>query len=160
MPPPPCDIVVFGATSFVGQILTRYLFDEFGLDGELRWAAAGRSLPKLEEVRGSLGRGAGKLPLVQADAGDEASLRKLCRGARVVVSTVGPYALYGETLVRVCAETCLLYTSGSTVGLPHLSGRPHLWLLPVPAVRTHPAGRRGLHPVRLISRLSGSDSRR
>ena len=105
MPPPPCDVVVFGATSFVGQILTRYLFDEFGLDGELRWAAAGRSLPKLEEVRGSLGRGAGKLPLLQADAGDEASLRKLCRGARVVVSTVGPYALYGETLVRVCAET-------------------------------------------------------
>ena len=41
-----CDVVVFGATSFVGQILTRYLFDEFGLDGELRWAAAGRSLPK------------------------------------------------------------------------------------------------------------------
>ena len=56
-------VVVFGATSFVDQILTRYLFDEFGLDGKLRWAAAGRSLPKLEEVRKSLGRGGGKLVL-------------------------------------------------------------------------------------------------
>ena len=100
-----CDVVVFGATSFVGQILTRYLFEEFGLGGKLHWAAAGRSLRKLEELRNSLGKGAGKLPLIQADAGDEASLRKLCRSARVIVSTVGPYALYGEPLVRVCAET-------------------------------------------------------
>ena len=101
----PYDVVVFGATSFVGQILTRYLFEEFGLDGKLRWAAAGRSLPKLEELRKSLGKGAGKLQLLQADAGDEPSLRQLCKGTRVIVSTVGPYALYGEPLVRVCAET-------------------------------------------------------
>jgi short subunit dehydrogenase-like uncharacterized protein len=101
----PYDVVVFGATSFVGQILARYLFEEFGLDGKLHWAAAGRSLPKLEELRKSLGKGAGKLTLLQADAGDETSLQKLCRSARVIVSTVGPYALYGEPLVRVCAET-------------------------------------------------------
>jgi short subunit dehydrogenase-like uncharacterized protein len=100
-----CDVIVFGATSFVGQILTRYLFEEFGVDRELSWAAAGRSLPKLEELRKSLGRGSSRLELLQADAGDEASLRKLCQRARVVVSTVGPYALYGEPLVRVCAET-------------------------------------------------------
>jgi short subunit dehydrogenase-like uncharacterized protein len=101
----PYDVVVFGATSFVGQILTRYLFEQFGLEGDLSWAAAGRSTAKLEEVRKSLGRGGGKLALLQADAGDEASLRRLCKNARVVVSTVGPYALYGEPLVRVCAET-------------------------------------------------------
>jgi short subunit dehydrogenase-like uncharacterized protein len=99
------DVVVFGATSFVGQILSQYLLDEFGLDGALRWAAAGRSVQKLETLRASLGRGAEKLQLLQADAADEAALRKLCKGARVIVSTVGPYALYGEPLVRVCAET-------------------------------------------------------
>lgn len=99
------DVVVFGATSFVGQILAQYLWDEFGLGGGLHWAAAGRSLPKLETVRRALGRGAEELSLLQADAADEAALRKLCKGARVVVSTVGPYALYGEPLVRVCAET-------------------------------------------------------
>jgi short subunit dehydrogenase-like uncharacterized protein len=101
----PYDVVVFGATSFVGQILARYLFEEFGLDGKLRWAAAGRSLAKLEAVRKSLGNGAGKLQLLQADASDEASLQQLCRSARVIVSTVGPYALFGEPLVRVCART-------------------------------------------------------
>jgi len=101
----PHDIVVFGATSFVGQILVRYLYDEFGVDRDLDWAAAGRSLPKLEAVRKALGRGGAKVELIQADAADEPALRALCKSARVVVSTVGPYALYGEPLVRVCAET-------------------------------------------------------
>jgi short subunit dehydrogenase-like uncharacterized protein len=45
------------------------------------------------------------LPLLVADAADEAALRHLCNGTRVVISTVGPYALYGEPLVKVCAET-------------------------------------------------------
>ena len=99
------DIVVFGATSFVGQILVRYLYDEFGVDRDLDWAAAGRSLPKLEAVRKALGRGGSKVELIQADAADEPALRALCKSARVVVSTVGPYALYGEPLVRVCTET-------------------------------------------------------
>lgn len=102
---PRYDVVVFGATSFVGQILTHYLFDTFGIDGDLRWAAAGRSKAKLESVRSALGRGAGRLPLLVADASDAASLHRLCSQARVIVSTVGPYALYGEPLVQACVET-------------------------------------------------------
>lgn len=99
------DLIVFGATSFVGAILSRYLFEQFGVDGELKWALAGRSSGKLEQLRDSLGTGAEKLPIVIADAGDEDSLRKLCDQTRVVISTVGPYALYGEPLVKVCAQT-------------------------------------------------------
>jgi short subunit dehydrogenase-like uncharacterized protein len=105
MSKPAFDVVIFGATSFVGQILARYMFEQFGVGGELRWAAAGRSRSKLEQVRQGLGRGAGKLELRVADAGDEASLRSLCADARVIVSTVGPYALHGEPLVRACAES-------------------------------------------------------
>jgi len=86
------DLVVFGATSFVGKILCRYLLEEFGTRGELKWAAAGRSNAKLEALRSSLGAQAAALPLVIADAADEASLRELCASTRVVVSTVGPYA--------------------------------------------------------------------
>jgi short subunit dehydrogenase-like uncharacterized protein len=71
----------------------------------MKWGAAGRSKAKLEELRSSLGAKAGTLPLVVADAADEASLRKLCASTRVVVSTVGPYALYGELLVKACAES-------------------------------------------------------
>jgi len=99
------DVIVFGATSFVGQILCRYMLRQFGLGGELRWAAAGRSQQKLEQLRKSLGKPAARLPLITADAGDEASLRELCAQGRVIVSTVGPYALYGEPLVKVCAAT-------------------------------------------------------
>jgi short subunit dehydrogenase-like uncharacterized protein len=102
---PSHDLVAFGAASFVGKILCRYMAEEFGAQGPMKWAAAGRSKAKLEELRASLGTKAETLPLVVADAADEASLRKLCASTRVVVSTVGPYALYGEPLVRACAES-------------------------------------------------------
>ncbi len=114
------DVIVFGATSFVGQILCRYLLEQFGVADagtgtgsgagarskeKLRWAAAGRSLEKLEALRASLGSAATDLPLQVADAADETALRALCVQTRVLVSTVGPYALYGEPLVKVCCET-------------------------------------------------------
>lgn len=105
MSTPSHDLIVFGATSFVGQILTRYLAEHYGTHGSLKWAIAGRSEAKLAELRNSLGLAAGKLPLLVADAADEPALRRLCTSTRVVVSTVGPYALYGEPLVRACAAT-------------------------------------------------------
>jgi short subunit dehydrogenase-like uncharacterized protein len=105
IPAPQYDIIVFGATSFVGQILCRYLLEQFGLRRQIKWAAAGRSHAKLLELRAALGAKAKQLPLIVADAADEASLQALCAQTRVVVSTVGPYALFGEPLVKVCAES-------------------------------------------------------
>ena len=105
MSSPSHDLIVFGATSFVGQILTRYLAETFGTHGRLKWAIAGRSESKLAGLRNSLGLAAGKLPLVVADAADEPALRRMCKSTRVVISTVGPYALYGGPLVKTCAET-------------------------------------------------------
>jgi short subunit dehydrogenase-like uncharacterized protein len=99
----PYDVAVFGATSFVGKLLCRYLASHSGPAG-LTWAAAGRSLEKLEQVRGSLDAKAAGVPLIVADAHDGASLAAMCAQARVVVSTVGPYALYGEPLIKACAE--------------------------------------------------------
>ncbi|RQT81821.1 saccharopine dehydrogenase family protein [Burkholderia cepacia] len=106
MTQPTHDLVVFGATSFVGQILARYLSEYLSGSGEtLRWAIAGRSEAKLRQVRDTLGAAGQSVPIIVADAADEAQLRALCAQTRVVVSTVGPYALYGEPLVKVCAET-------------------------------------------------------
>lgn len=99
------DLIIFGATSFVGEILCRYLVSEYGMAGRLKWAAAGRSRKKLETLRSQLGKEAGLLTLLTADAADDAALKRLCEQTRVIISTVGPYALYGEPLVRVCAET-------------------------------------------------------
>ncbi len=107
MTTPSYTLIVFGATSFVGQILCRYLLDEFG--DSLSWAAAGRSRSKLEQLRRDLGERAAGLPLIIAESSDEASLRDMCDQAGVIVSTVGPYALYGEPLVKVCAESGTYY---------------------------------------------------
>jgi short subunit dehydrogenase-like uncharacterized protein len=97
-------VVLFGATGFVGQIVARHLFRRHGAGRELRWAIAGRSEKKLKAVRAGLGAGAENLPLVVADANDDAALKALCADTRVVASTVGPYALHGSILVRACAE--------------------------------------------------------
>jgi short subunit dehydrogenase-like uncharacterized protein len=99
---PKFDIVIFGATSFVGQILTRYMLAQFPIEGELKWAIAGRSQNKLNELKQSLGIAGEPLDILVADAADENSLHELCSATRVVISTVGPYALYGEPLVKTC----------------------------------------------------------
>ena len=101
----PFQIVVFGATSFVGQIICQYLTDTYGVDGEVKWAAAGRNLDKLNEVKATLGGAASNLTLLQADANDPKQLAALCDKAGVILSTVGPYALYGEPMVKACVET-------------------------------------------------------
>jgi len=98
------DLVIYGASSFVGQILTEYLYEHIGLTRKVKWAIAGRSEAKLTKLRSSLGEGAAKLPIIIADSHDEAGLRDMCERSRVIVSTVGPYALYGELLVKVCTE--------------------------------------------------------
>ena len=98
------DIIVFGATSFVGRILVRYLLDRHGAaDGGLRWAIAGRSASRLEALKAELG--SPSLATIVVDAADAEGLRKLCAATGVVVSTVGPYALHGEPLVAACAAT-------------------------------------------------------
>ncbi len=104
MPQPTYHIVVFGATSFVGQILSRYLLQRHGVGGQVNWALAGRSRSKLQQLQAELGHGADKIPLIIADADDENALRAMCASTQVIVSTVGPYALYGSPLVKVCAE--------------------------------------------------------
>ncbi len=99
------DIVIWGATGFTGRLVMAYMAKTYGVDGEIKWAVAGRNAVKLAEVkREVLGAEAEKLPEVIADSNDEASLRALVSGTKVVCTTVGPYALYGSTLVALCAE--------------------------------------------------------
>lgn len=99
------DVVVYGATSFVGRLLAQHLFERHGADGELRWALAGRSPEKLDRLRSELGPGAEALPTIVADAGDETALRAMCEQTDALASTVGPYMLYGSSLVAACAAT-------------------------------------------------------
>ncbi|MGV0034555.1 MAG: saccharopine dehydrogenase family protein [Candidatus Azotimanducaceae bacterium WSBS_2022_MAG_OTU7] len=98
------DVVIWGATGFTGRLVMAYMAKTYGIDGEVKWAVAGRNALKLAEVKQEvLGADAAKLPEVIADSNDEDSLRALVSGTKVVCTTVGPYALYGSTLVALCA---------------------------------------------------------
>ncbi len=114
----PFDLIVFGATGFTGRLVAEYLLKTYGVGGPVAWAMAGRNLGKLEATRRDIGA-PDSLPLLQADASDAAALAALVPRARVILSTVGPYQLHGEPLVRACADAGTDYVD--------LCGEP-LWM--------------------------------
>ena len=95
------DLIVYGATGYTGRLVAEYLGQRYGVGGEVSWAMAGRSAAKLEQVRDDLGLPT-ETPLVVADADDPKSLEAMVRRAKAVITTVGPYQLYGEPLVAAC----------------------------------------------------------
>jgi short subunit dehydrogenase-like uncharacterized protein len=99
------DIIVYGATGYTGRLVAQYLKDKAGLT----WAMAGRSQAKLEEVRDLIGAPA-NTPLVVADASDPASMDAMAKRAKVILTTVGPYQLYGNELVTACVANGTDYT--------------------------------------------------
>jgi len=96
------DLVLYGATGFVGRLVAEYLAQHAPSD--LRIGLGGRSRERLQAVRDGLGAPAADWPLVVADSSDEPAVREMARRSRVVATTVGPYARYGLPLVRACAE--------------------------------------------------------
>jgi len=96
----PFDIVVYGATGYTGRLVAEYLAQEYGQSGP-RWAMAGRSAAKLAEVRDLIGAPA-DTPLIVADSSDPVSLATMAEQTRVVVTTVGPYQLYGAPVLAAC----------------------------------------------------------
>ena len=95
------DIIIWGASSFTGKLVTEYIFNKYG-SSKIKWAIAGRNLDKLEKVRSQV---ADKdIPIFIADSFDEDSLSKFVKKTKVVCSTVGPYSLYETKLVKVCLE--------------------------------------------------------
>ncbi|MFC4293740.1 saccharopine dehydrogenase family protein [Novosphingobium tardum] len=100
----PFDIVVYGATGYTGRLVAEYLDQHYRDRADRpRWAMAGRSAAKLAEVRDLIGAPA-DTPLVVADASDPASLREMAKQTRVVLTTVGPYQLYGEPVLAACID--------------------------------------------------------
>ena len=110
------DIVIYGATGYTGRLVAEH-FVRLGEDAP-HWAMAGRNKAKLEDVRTLIGA-PDDTPLVVADAADPESLAAMCEQAKVILTTVGPYQLYGSELVEACARTGTHYAD--------LSGEP-LWM--------------------------------
>jgi short subunit dehydrogenase-like uncharacterized protein len=116
------DIVVFGATGFTGALTAEYLAEH--ADAGTRWAIAGRSRDKLEDVRRRLGERHAEVPLLEADIGDAESMRRLAESTKVLITTVGPYIHYGEPVVAACAAAGTDYVD--LTGEPEFVDR--MWL--------------------------------
>ncbi|MDP3740590.1 MAG: saccharopine dehydrogenase NADP-binding domain-containing protein [Hyphomonadaceae bacterium] len=95
------EVIVYGATGYTGRLVAEHLLKTYGAAGDLAWAMAGRSQAKLEEVRREIGAPA-SLPLIVADAADPVSLEAMVKRTKVIITTVGPYQLYGSPLVAAC----------------------------------------------------------
>ena len=94
------DIIVWGASGFTGRLVAAYLFKQYGTQGDLKWAMAGRNQEKLTAVRAEVADSS--VPIVLADSDDEASLKAMILRTKVVCTTVGPYVTYGSKLVAAC----------------------------------------------------------
>lgn len=95
------DVVVYGATGFVGKLTAKYLAGAAPEGAKI--ALGGRSLRKLEQTRAELGGRAAGWPLVVADSSDTAAVKALAESATAVATTVGPYKKYGVPLLEACA---------------------------------------------------------
>ena len=92
------DIIVWGATGFTGRLVVDYKTEQQA-NSNVKWAVGGRNPQKLQQML------AGRdVAMVTADSGDEASIEALVRRTRVILTTVGPYARYGSSLVAACAK--------------------------------------------------------
>ncbi len=110
MATPEFDLIVYGATGYTGRLVAEYLDQHYGgKPGAPKWAMAGRSQEKLEAVRDEIGAPA-DTPLVVANADDASDLEAMCARTKVVITTVGPYQLYGDALVAACVKTGTDYT--------------------------------------------------
>lgn len=118
------DVVLYGASGFVGRQTVRYFASG---DHGLRWALAGRNADRLEAVKRDAGSGARDAGVVVAAADDGAALDALAAGARVVLSTAGPYALHGSELVAACVRQRTHYVdiTGETPWVRGLIDRHH-----------------------------------
>jgi short subunit dehydrogenase-like uncharacterized protein len=120
------DIIVYGASGYTGRLVAEHLARQYGSGGEVRWAMAGRNAVKLAAVRDEIGAPS-DTPLLAADASDPGALQAMARRAKAVLTTVGPYQLYGNELVAACAAegTDYLDLSGEPTWMKQVIERHH-----------------------------------
>ena len=97
------DVIVFGATGYTGKLVAEYMKDEYGDDENIKWAIAGRNMDKLMLVKNDLGL-KDEIEMIEVDSSDIDALNKMTSSTKCVLTTVGPYQLYGSDLVQSCAN--------------------------------------------------------
>jgi short subunit dehydrogenase-like uncharacterized protein len=97
------DVIVWGASGFTGRLVVEYLADRYPPGGDVKWAVGGRSKDKLDEVLEGIIFSADRPDVIVAESHDQGSMQRLASSARVILTTVGPYAKYGSELLEACA---------------------------------------------------------
>ena len=97
------DLVVFGASGYTGKLVAEYIQNEYGGDQSLKWALAGRNKDKLAGIKEDLNLES-DLTILKVDSNDQESLDAMTSAAKCILTTVGPYQLYGSNLVESCAK--------------------------------------------------------
>ena len=124
MPEKTYDVVLYGASGFVGRQTVRYFAERVRLD-EVRWAIAGRDRQKLELIRAEVGI---DVDILVADSQDRAGIDSIVSQTRVLLNTAGPFALYGDAIVDACVRYCTHYVdiTGETPWVKGLIDRYHV----------------------------------
>lgn len=94
------DVIIYGATGFTGRLVAEYLQAEYA-GSDLKWAMAGRNLEKLQTVAGQMGI-SGQVAMITANSDAPKTLASLAARTKTIITTVGPYQLYGEPLLKAC----------------------------------------------------------
>ena len=97
------DVVIFGASGYTGKLVAEYMHDQYGDDQSIKYAIAGRNTEKLLEVKKDLNLNE-DITILEVDSADLDSLDKMTTSAKCILTTVGPYQLYGSKLVESCAK--------------------------------------------------------
>ena len=97
------DVVIFGASGYTGKLVAEYMHDQYGDDQSIKYAIAGRNTEKLLEVKKDLNLNE-DITILEVDSTDLDSLEKMTTSAKCILTTVGPYQLYGSKLVESCAK--------------------------------------------------------
>ncbi|MBL6899771.1 MAG: saccharopine dehydrogenase NADP-binding domain-containing protein [SAR86 cluster bacterium] len=97
------DVIVYGASGYTGKLVADYIEKEYGNNDSLKWALAGRNKDKLLNIRRELNLNS-SLSILEVDSNDQASLDVMTSSAKCILTTVGPYQLYGSSLVESCAK--------------------------------------------------------
>ena len=95
------DVVIYGATGFTGKLVVEYMQEKYGKDEGISWAIAGRSEEKLNSVREELKVGS-NVPQLLVDSNDTDSIASMVQQTKCVLTTVGPYQLYGANILQQC----------------------------------------------------------
>ena len=98
------DFVIFGASGFTGKLVVEYAFDKYPPSSGFSWAIAGRSKDKLLTLKNKLNLPE-EIEILEVDSNDQSSIDSLVNKTKIILTTVGPYQLYGEKIVRTCASS-------------------------------------------------------